>query len=138
MITIITPYDEGLVDTGGDISAGIRVYQGKLQLKTIKKLTEEPGYPKRAVAVLRDARGAIEQVLVTYSNDDEDIPHAAAAAIGDGWEGDVFEEEDHAKGHLSYEVEYSELRNPHKDAEEDDGDASGAATGSDDFSIDGG
>lgn len=135
-ITLIVPFNEGLVDTDGDISAGIRVYPGRLQLRTILKLTEEPAYPERAVAVLRE-HGRIVAVHVTYSNEKGEQPYAINER---DWTGTEFEDGEHAKGDLEYMVDFSTMRNPYNDVQEDEdeedddgqGDTGGAATGSDD------
>ncbi len=108
-ITLIIPYDEGMVDIDGDISGGIRTYEGKLTLEQILALTEEPAYKKRAYMTKSGENGELLDVIVTFSGDKSDIPVTATPTTNCGqWDGTEFSEmEGHAVGKLSYGVQFS-------------------------------
>lgn len=110
-ITLVIPHDEGTPDIGGDISLGLRVFPGKLNIDQILELTQESCYEERAVMLKRNDKHEVTHVSVSFSMTkgerptvvDRDEPYFR------GWEGSYFEEDKHHKGKLTYEVEFSAM-----------------------------
>jgi hypothetical protein len=87
-VTVIVPSVEGLFDADHKPS----VYPGHLTKEEILEATRETAYKGQAIC-----ESVEEAFLVTFTNDEGDVPHRDET-------GTWFSLEDHAKGHLTYHV----------------------------------
>ena len=100
-VTMIVPMTEGSL-TGDDVG-NIRVYEGKLDLARLTTILEEDCYPRCAILVVRKPDGEINEVVATYSNDENAEPTKADPNAGE--EGEYYDDQ----ADLSYVVRYTTL-----------------------------
>lgn len=105
VVTIITPYHDGVDDPYGDYSPGIRVFAGQLSLEQILRLTQDGRYAQRAAM---HTHGDDMVVIVTFCAEEGQVP--LNAAEGDpgkgGFTGTYFDESIPGLGSLRYHSQY--------------------------------